>query len=174
MGIPALPSIINAVIMTSAWSCGVANSFTASRVLYTLALRGSAPAIFKRTHNGVPAFAIGLTVVVGCLSFLTVSNGAAVAFTYITNITGALWIVSLGLQHIIYIRFRKGLAAQGIDRSTIPFYRRHQLIYSWICLIFYIILYLVSPSFSLFIYSVPSSVRADQLSFSYSTLRVRR
>jgi amino acid transporter len=144
MGIPVLPSVINALILTSAWSCGICLSYTASRNIYSNALNGVAPAFFKRTWRGVPYFCVLAVVVVGLLSFMTLSNGAAEAFAWITNLLGGLWILNMALQHIIYIRFRAGLSAQGIDRKTLPFYRRGQLYYSWASLFGYSIIFLVS------------------------------
>jgi len=144
MGIPALPSIVNAAILTSAWSCGLANSYTASRVLYSLALRGTAPAVFHKTYRGVPILALGVVVAFGCLSYMSVSNSAAVAFGYIVNITGATWILNMGLQQIIYIGFRRGIDYRGIDRSTLPFAVKRQLLLAWFALFCYIFLFLVS------------------------------
>ena len=144
MGITTLPSVVNACIMTSAWSCGLANSFTASRVLYSLALRREAPRIFARTYKGVPVYALLLVIAFGCLSFLSIASSAATAFSYILNITGALWIVNMALQQIIYIRFRSGVAAQAIDRSQFPFFKKHQLYFSWIAFFAYTFLFLVS------------------------------
>ena len=144
MGIPALPSIINALILTSAWSCGICLSFTASRNLYSNALSGHAPAFFKKTWRGVPHWCVVAVVAVGLLSFMTLGDGAATAFSWITNLLGGLWIMNLALQHVIYIRFRAGLAAQGIDRRSLPFFRRGQLAFSWIALFGYSLIFLVS------------------------------
>ena len=144
MGIPALPSVFNALILTSAWSCGICLSFTASRNLYSNALSGHAPAVFKKTWRGVPHFCVVAVVAVGLLSFMTLGKGAAVAFSWITNLLGGLWIMNLALQHVIYIRFRAGIAAQGIDRRSLPFFRRGQLAFSWIALVGYSVIFLVS------------------------------
>lgn len=151
MGIPALPSIVNAAIMTSAWSCGLANSYTASRVLYSLALRGTAPAVFQKTFRGVPVLALGVVVAFGCLSYMSVSRSAATAFGYIVNITGATWILNMGLQQIIYIGFRRGIDFKGIDRSTLPFAVKRQLLFVWFALFCYMFLYLVSPCYDTFV-----------------------
>jgi amino acid transporter len=54
-GISVLPSIINGAIITSAWSAGNSFLYVSSRSLYSLALNGNAPAIFKRCSKyGVP------------------------------------------------------------------------------------------------------------------------
>lgn len=58
-----LPSIINAVILTSAFSSGSGILFIASRVLYGLAIRGQAPRFLKRcTKSGLPYAAILVSV----------------------------------------------------------------------------------------------------------------
>lgn len=151
MGIPGLPSVVNAAILTSAWSCGLANSFTASRVLYSLALRGTAPAVFRKTFRGVPVLALGVVVAFGALSYMSVSNSAATAFGYIVNITGATWILNMGLQQIIYIGFRRGIDFRGIDRSTLPFAIKRQLPLAWFSMLSYTFLYLVSPRYHAFV-----------------------
>ena len=166
MGIPVLPHIINALILTSAWSCGICLSFTASRNLYSNALSGHAPAFFKRTWRGVPHFCVVAVVAVGILSFMTLSDGAAVAFTWITNILGGLWILNLALQQVIYIRFRAGIAALGIDRKTLPFYIRGQLVYAWIALVGYIVIFLTN-GFGVF---VKGNWNIRDFAFAYLTL----
>lgn len=151
MGIPALPSIVNAAIMTSAWSCGLANSYTASRVLYSLALHGKAPGVFQKTFRGVPVLALGVVVAFGALSYMSVSDTAATAFGYIVNITGATYILNMALQQIIYICFRRGIDFRGIDRSTLPFAVKRQLPLAWFALIFYVFLFLVSHRYHTFV-----------------------
>ena len=47
-GIHVLNHIINAAILTSAWSAGNAFVYSGSRVLYSMALNGQAPWFFKR------------------------------------------------------------------------------------------------------------------------------
>lgn len=54
-GIDVLPSIVNAVILISAWSSGNSFLYISSRALYSLAIQGSAPRIFKTCNRwGVP------------------------------------------------------------------------------------------------------------------------
>lgn len=58
-GIKAVPSIINAVVLTSAWSAGNSGLLQSSRILYGLAIERRAPAIFKRTSRmGIPYVAV--------------------------------------------------------------------------------------------------------------------
>ena len=54
-GISTLPSIVDAVILISAWSSGNSFPYISSRTLYPLAVQGSAPKIFKACNRwGVP------------------------------------------------------------------------------------------------------------------------
>lgn len=54
-GISVVPSIINFVVLTSAWSSGNASLLGSSRTLYGMAREKHAPSIFLRTNKmGVP------------------------------------------------------------------------------------------------------------------------
>ncbi|KZZ92765.1 Amino acid/polyamine transporter I [Ascosphaera apis ARSEF 7405] len=54
-GVTAIPSIVNAVVLTSAWSSSNQAILSGTRTLYGLALRGHAPKVFLRTTSwGIP------------------------------------------------------------------------------------------------------------------------
>ena len=110
VGIKTLNHIINAAILTSAWSAGNSFLYSGSRILYSLSLKEQAPAIFRRTNrNGVPWVAVLATWSIGLLAFLNVSNSGAKVFGWFMNISTIsgyiAWIVVL----ITYIRFRKAM-----------------------------------------------------------------
>jgi amino acid transporter len=144
LSIPTLPGLINTIVTTSAWSCGVVLFFTASRNIYANALNGNAPRVLRFTWRGVPTWCCLIVLAVGCLAFMSVSNNTVEVFSWITNMVGGLWILNSLLQNIIYIRFRAGISAQGIDRSAFPFYRRGQLHLAWFAIFAYAIIFLVS------------------------------
>lgn len=50
-GISVLPSVVNAGILTSAWSAGNSYLFMSSRALYSLAVAGNAPEIFAKCNR---------------------------------------------------------------------------------------------------------------------------
>ena len=55
LGIPALPHLVNALVLTACFSAGNSYVYCASRSLYGMALEGKAPKIFtKCTKKGVP------------------------------------------------------------------------------------------------------------------------
>lgn len=78
LGIPVLPHIVNACVLTSVFSTASSFTYAASRSLYSLSLEEQAPAFLSRTNRyGVPYLAVILVLAVGCLSYLSVSSGTA-------------------------------------------------------------------------------------------------
>lgn len=87
-GIPVLNHIINAVILTSAWSAGNSFLFAGSRSLYSLAITNQAPKIFRTCNkHGVPYLAVMFTAALACLVYLSVSAGSATVFAWFLNLT---------------------------------------------------------------------------------------
>jgi amino acid transporter len=121
-GIPVLPHIINACLLTSAWSAASSDMFTSSRALFGLAVSGSAPKIFaKTTKKGLPYPALIVSVVFSLLAYMAVSKGAWTVFNYFANMTSICGLITWTLISITYIRFHAGMKYQGIDRNTLPF-----------------------------------------------------
>ncbi|KAH8682141.1 putative arginine permease [Xylariales sp. PMI_506] len=122
-GIPALPSIINAVLLTSAWSAGCADLFVSSRTLYGLFSRGHAPAfIGKVRSDGLPWVAVTIGAVFALLSFMAGSSGkAGTVFGYFSNMTAICGMISWSCILFTYIRWHKGMKVQGIDRTTLAY-----------------------------------------------------
>jgi hypothetical protein len=87
-GIPVLPHIINAVILTSAASSGNAFLYTGSRYLFALAQNGQAPRVFLTcTKAGVPVYCVLATASVGLLTYMTVSSGANNVFGWFQTVS---------------------------------------------------------------------------------------
>lgn len=82
-GIPVLPNIINAVILTSASSSANAFLYTGSRYLFALAQNGQAPKqLLWCTKKGVPIWCVIITASIGLLTYMTVSTGADNVFNW--------------------------------------------------------------------------------------------
>ncbi|KAG0137509.1 amino acid permease/ SLC12A domain-containing protein [Tuber indicum] len=121
-GIDVLPSIINAVILTSAWSCGNSFMYAASRNLYALAITGHAPRVFaKCSKRGIPYIAVVAVFSLTMLSFLLLSEKSAVVFDWFINITTVSSLFNWLTLFLATIRFRKGYLAQGVTRADLPF-----------------------------------------------------
>ncbi|CCE64488.1 hypothetical protein TPHA_0H02850 [Tetrapisispora phaffii CBS 4417] len=109
-GIEVLPHIINACILTSAWSSGNAFMFASSRSLFTMAQNGTAPKIFGRINKyGVPYMAVILSTLISCLAYLNASSSAARVFTWLSNISTISGFLGWICACIAYLRFRKAI-----------------------------------------------------------------
>lgn len=140
-GIPVLPTIINAALLTSAWSAASSDLYTSSRALYGLAIAGQAPKIFARTtKRGLPYVSVScapvserfvveadsgqliLCSLFGGLAYMSLSKGAAQVFNWLANLTSCAGLLTWAGICFTYIRFHAGMKAQGIDRKKLPYY----------------------------------------------------
>ncbi|KAF8212010.1 amino acid permease/ SLC12A domain-containing protein [Mycena galopus ATCC 62051] len=104
--IPVLPHIVNALIMTSIFSAGNSYVYCASRTCFGLALQGKMPKIFARcTSNGVPVYSVALTLAMALLSFLQVSNNAAVVLQWCVNLITASQLLNYAIISFTYLKF---------------------------------------------------------------------
>ncbi|GFZ52248.1 hypothetical protein JCM24511_10021 [Saitozyma sp. JCM 24511] len=127
LGIKALPSIINACVLTSAFSSGNTGVYISSRMLYGLALRGQAPKIFvKTTRGGLPFVALIFVICFMPLCYMTLASGAETVLNWLTHLTALSGILVWCTIACTYIRFKKGLDAQGIDRTKFIYWNRFQ------------------------------------------------
>jgi amino acid transporter len=142
-GIYGLGSVINAVILTTAWSAGSAYLYMSSRALYSLALTGQAPAIFKKcTKEGVPYAAVMGCSLFSLLAYLNVGANSSTVFQWFVSITNTSGFLSWICCCIVYLRFRAAWKVQG--KPELPYRSWIQPYGSWIAMIFFIILALVN------------------------------
>ncbi|QKX54109.1 uncharacterized protein TRUGW13939_01192 [Talaromyces rugulosus] len=135
-GVSAVPSIINAVVCTSAISSGSACVFIASRTLYGLSRDGHAPGFFQRCNRfGTPQYAVGLTCLVLPLVYLCVANNTSVVFGWFVNITTVAGLIGWIVIEATYLRFWAGLKAQNISRNELPYRSPLQPYAAWITLL---------------------------------------
>ncbi|KAM0752661.1 hypothetical protein T439DRAFT_286816 [Meredithblackwellia eburnea MCA 4105] len=119
-GIRVLPSIINAALLSSAWSAASSDLYTSSRSLYGLSLKGNAPKICARVNSwGLPWVSVLVGTAFSLLSYM--SAGAAKAgevFGWFANMTSVCGLITWAGIAFTYIRFFNGLRAQGIQRTN--------------------------------------------------------
>ncbi|OAA63484.1 proline permease PrnB [Niveomyces insectorum RCEF 264] len=146
-GIGVLPSIVNAGILTSAWSAGNSYLYMASRSLYSLALIGNAPGVFKRCNRyGLPYYAVMACSCLSLLAYLSCSTQAGQVFNWFVSLTNTGGFMSWTMCCITYIRFRKARQRQGV---AVPYQATIQPYAAWICLFFFVFL-LLANGFTLF------------------------
>ncbi|KAK7921335.1 hypothetical protein PG985_009357 [Apiospora marii] len=120
-GIRAIPSVVNAVVITSAWSASNQSLLSGTRVLYGLALKRQAPRIFLRTTSwGTPYVCVGLFAFFMLLSFMSLSNGALTVFFWLVDLTAAGVLVSWCTILLNHIRLKLGMRRQNIPASRLP------------------------------------------------------
>lgn len=145
VGIKVLPSIINAVILTSASSAANAFVYTGSRYMYALAQNGQAPAcMLKCSKHGVPYIAVLTTASMGLLTYLSVNKngGAAQAFQWFQNLVTISSLFTWASVCVAYLRFHAALKAKGIDRDTLVLKSPFQPYITWVALVFFCIVIL--------------------------------
>ncbi|GAA5859297.1 hypothetical protein JCM8547_001971 [Rhodosporidiobolus lusitaniae] len=121
-GISGLPSVINAVVLLSAFSAGNSDLYASSRTLYGLAQDGKAPAFFRRcTKNGLPIWCLVATAAVGLLAYMNVGTGSTTAFNYLSNLSSITGLITWASINFSFIRFYYGCKKHGIDRNEHPF-----------------------------------------------------
>ncbi|KIJ15769.1 amino acid-polyamine-Organocation superfamily protein [Paxillus involutus ATCC 200175] len=143
-GIKTLPSIINAAILTSAWSAGSSDLYLASRSLYGLAVSGSAPKLFARTTaSGLPYVSVGFCACFALLAYMTLGSSSGVVFTWLSNFSAICGLITWFGIGITYLRFTKGFHAQGFNRSDLPFAPRFQPFAAWwtVCACAFVLLF---------------------------------
>ncbi|KAK5166059.1 uncharacterized protein LTR77_008320 [Saxophila tyrrhenica] len=136
--IPVLPSIINAVIVSSAASSANASLFVGSRYLFGLAQNKQAPRIFlKCTKSGIPIYGVGFTAIWSGLAYMCLSAESTTVFG---------WFISLGTVAVLftwcsicvaYLRFRQALVRQNVDRANLPYKSRFQPWAAWFPLCYF-------------------------------------
>lgn len=166
-GIKIVPSIINAVVVTSAWSAGNSGISTLSpslrsptnlsamlvgtRTLYGLALEGHAPKFFTTTNRfGTPWISVAAVGSLMALGYMTLSSAAALVFEWFQDLVSAASLVHWINIEIIYLRFYYGCKKQGISRDELPWKSPMQPYAAWISMIGFAVL-LLTGGFYVFI-----------------------
>ncbi|KAJ7781544.1 amino acid permease/ SLC12A domain-containing protein [Mycena metata] len=123
-GIKALPSIINACLLTSAWSDG-------------LAAAGNAPRIFLKTlRNGLPIASLLFCSAFSCLAYMGVKSGSGKVFGWFANMTSVAGLMTWFGICVTYLRFYAGMKAQGYERKHLPFASPLQPFAAWYAMCF--------------------------------------
>ncbi|KAF2156553.1 hypothetical protein K461DRAFT_234165 [Myriangium duriaei CBS 260.36] len=149
-GIKVIPSIVNAVVITSAWSSSNQALLSGTRVLFGLALKGHAPKIFLRTTKwGVPYVCVLVQTAFMFLAFMTLSSGALTVFYWFIDLVGCGVLISWSAILINHLRLLSAMKHQGIPRSRLPWHNRWTRVSSSISL-GACILILLTNGFSVF------------------------
>lgn len=85
-GIQGLPSLINACLLTSAWSAASSDLYASSRALYGLALTGQAPKVFTKTsQSGLPWASVAVSACFSLLAYMVINGQSGEVFGWFAN-----------------------------------------------------------------------------------------
>jgi amino acid transporter len=122
-GISAIPSVVNAIVITSAWSASNQSLLAGTRVLYGLALKGQAPSFFLRTTSwGTPYMCVLLFAAFMFLGFMSLSENAITVFWWLVTLTASGVLFSWSTILLNHIRLMQAMKRQGIDASRLPWH----------------------------------------------------
>ncbi|KAM5362956.1 hypothetical protein ACJA88_013780 [Fusarium oxysporum] len=142
-GIKVVPSIVNAVVLTSAWSAGNSNMLGGSRILYGMASQGQAPSIFLRINRfGIPYVAVSLYGLFMALGYMTLSDSASTVFTWLQDLVSISTLVNWITICIVYLRFVHACNRQGINRQKeLPWAAPFQPYTTYASLVLFVLLF---------------------------------
>lgn len=122
MGIRILPDIVNAALVTAAFSAGNAYTYCSSRTLYGMALDGYAPKIFTRCNRfGVPIYCVLVSLIWGLISLLQLNDNSAVVLNWLINLITASQLINFCVLCVTYLFFRRVYLAQKDNLPALPF-----------------------------------------------------
>lgn len=151
-GIAVVPHIINAVVLTSAWSAGNSGLLNGSRNLYGMARESHAPKIFLRVNRfGVPYVAVLFLSAFLCLAYMTLSDNASTVFSWFQDLSSSAILVHWSIICTVYLRFYYGMKRQYISRDELPWKAPFQPYAAWIGLISFLII-LLTGGYAVFIH----------------------
>jgi len=78
-----------------------------------------------------------------------IQKGSGLVFNWFSNMTSIAGLLTWFGICITYLRFYKGMQAQGMDRTKLPYYSRLQPFPAWYALISITIICVVSRFYSL-------------------------
>jgi amino acid transporter len=144
-GIKVIPHVINAIVITSAWSCGNYGMMSYVRYLFGLAKNGHAPKIFTHLNRfSIPYVAALLFTLFMALGYMTISSSASTVFTWLQDLLSIAILVNWIVILSTYLRFFYACKKQNIDRNELPYKSPFQPYYAWACLIGFSLLLLTS------------------------------
>lgn len=122
MGIKALPSIVNAVILLLAFSAGNSYTYCSLRALYALALKGFAPKVFTIcTKSGVPIFCVAVSICFSLLSLMQLGSSLKNVLNYMVSLCSGSQLLNYAFMGITYLHFYRACKVQGIERDNFTY-----------------------------------------------------
>ncbi|KIV94591.1 hypothetical protein PV10_02343 [Exophiala mesophila] len=121
-GVPALPSIFNAVITISVISVANSCTFASSRTMQALACHGMGPRFLRYIDKaGRPLWCIVLQLAFGLIAFIGEANASGQVFTWLLALTALSFFFAWASINLSHIRFRAGWKYHGYSEHQLPY-----------------------------------------------------
>lgn len=133
LGVTGLDSVVNAVIATSAWSCGNGFVYGAARSTYSASLAGYLPKFFaKCLSNGCPIYAVSACMLVGCLSYLSCSESSNVVLIWFIDLSTTGILCAFSVIWMCYFKFKRAVIVQEADQLDDKYFKLSKFFYPWL------------------------------------------
>jgi GABA permease len=147
LGIAHAGQIMNVIVLTSVLSCLNSGLYTASRMAFSLGERGDAPKAFARTTSrGVPAAAIGASVLFGFVAVFFNYRFPDSVFLFLVNSSGAValfvWLVICFSQ----LRMRKIIQREAPEKLVVKMWLYPYLTWATAALIVFVLGYMLTDT----------------------------
>ena len=138
-----------------------------------LANSRNAPKVFlKVSANGLPYVSVAFNATFALLAYMGIKSGSGRVFGWLANMAAVAGLMTWFGISLTYLRFYKGMKAQRIDRSRLPFFSNLQPFAAWYsavaCLFISFVCHPLSAWLSEVLISINSSL-ADGLFSSKNT-----
>ncbi|EWY84344.1 hypothetical protein FOYG_14096 [Fusarium oxysporum NRRL 32931] len=128
-----LDHVMNAIILISVLSIGVATVFGASRTLTALAQQGYAPQIFTYIDkSGRPLISTAVVFFFSLIAFVNLNDKGPVIFDWLQAISGLSTLFMWASICLAHIRFRQAWKYNGGTLDEIPFKAMFGVAGSWV------------------------------------------
>ena len=135
LNVPAVTTVMNAIVLTAVLSCLNSALYTSSRMLFALTRNNDAPrGLTKLGRGGVPRRAILAGTVVGYVSVLAAYLSPDVIFAFLVNSYGAVALFVYLLIAIAQVRMRRKLEREEPEALTLKMWLFPWLSYTAIAL----------------------------------------
>lgn len=120
--IPVFPHVVNGCLLVFVISAANSDIYIGSRTLFGLARDGQAPRIFTKTsEKGVPLYGVALTSLFAALAYMNAAKSSSQVFGYLVSLVTVFGTLNWISVLLSYIHFTRGMKAQGIPRSLMPY-----------------------------------------------------
>ena len=114
IGVPYAGGLMNIVILAAILSAANSGLYASTRMLWSLANEGTLPKVLARTNRfGVPALAMGLSMVGGLASLLTSTYAASTVYLVLVSVSGLAVVLVWVVIAACHLSFRRRWLAEG-------------------------------------------------------------